>query len=83
MRVNVFRRAEQDGNFSYLAVPEGKAIPAEVTNIDWEADSWGVDLNEGTDYMEEFAIAQPAQQIDAKGYAITSSQNLGNANRRL
>jgi len=81
MRVNVYRRTEQDGSLSYMAVPEGKTIPSEATNIDWEADSWGIDLNEETDYLEEFSIAQPAQQIASKGYAITSSQ--GNANRRL
>jgi len=81
MRLNIFRRAEPDGSHSYLAVPEGKVIPAEAVNSDWEADSWGIDLNEETDYLEEFSIAQPAQQIMSKGYAITGSQ--GNANRRM
>jgi len=32
MRVDIYRRAEHDGIFSYLAVPEGKIIPEEVTN---------------------------------------------------
>lgn len=81
MRVNVFRRADQDGNYSYLAIPEGRVIPAEATSSDWEADSWGIEVSEETDYLEEFSIAQPAQQIMSKGYAITSSQ--GNANRRM
>ncbi|MEG0885806.1 MAG: DUF6139 family protein, partial [Janthinobacterium sp.] len=30
MRVDIYRRAEHDGIFSYLAVPEGKLIPEEV-----------------------------------------------------
>lgn len=81
MRVNIFRRTEQDGNYSYLAVPEGKPIPAEAVSSDWQADSWGIDFSEETDYLEEFSIAQPAQQIISKGYAITSLQ--GNANRRM
>ena len=81
MRVNIFRRTEQGGEYSYMAVPEGRSIPAEATNIDWEAESWGIDLNEETDYLEEFSIAQPMQQIQSKGYAITSYQ--GNASRRM
>lgn len=36
MRVDIYRRAEHDGIFSYLAVPEGKLIPEEVTNTDWQ-----------------------------------------------
>lgn len=81
MRLNIFRRAEQDGSYSYLAIPEGRTIPAEAVSSDWQADSWGIDVSEETDYLEEFSIAQPAQQIMSKGYAITSSQ--GNANRRM
>jgi hypothetical protein len=71
MRVNIFRRAEQDGNYSYLAIPEGGIIPAEATNIDWELDAQAVEVDEDTDQIAEFDIDHPIEQIAAKGYAIT------------
>ncbi|MCM1511684.1 MAG: DUF6139 family protein [Oxalobacter formigenes] len=71
MRVDIFRRKEQDSQFSWLIVPEGRLIPAEAANIDWELSARGVRLNIETESLDEFSIARPAKQIQEKGYAIS------------
>jgi hypothetical protein len=72
MRVDIYRRAEADGKFSHLAVPEGKPIPQEAINTDWQDEASARELDETSDRWEEFGIEQPARQIREKGYAITS-----------
>ncbi|HWU97978.1 MAG TPA: DUF6139 family protein [Oxalicibacterium sp.] len=76
MRVDIYRRAEQAGHFSYLAVPEGKMIPEEVVNTDWELSDRCVDVDDGATHLADFAIDAPLEQISAKGYAITSVREL-------
>jgi hypothetical protein len=76
MRLDIYRRAENGGRFSYLAVPEGKEIPEEATNIDWETAERSVDFDDAADQLPQFAIEEPMEQITSKGYAITSSRNL-------
>lgn len=76
MRIDIYRRAEHAGHFSYLAVPEGKLIPEEVVNTDWEPADRSVDVEDGTTHLPDFAIDDPLAQIAAKGYAITSVKNL-------
>ncbi|MBC7415811.1 MAG: hypothetical protein H7327_12855 [Herminiimonas sp.] len=77
MKLDIYKRAETGGHFSYLAVPEGKVIPNEVTNIDWEDAERGLDFDEREDALPAYSIDQPAKQISAKGYAITSVRNIG------
>ena len=77
MRLDIYRRAETGGRYSYLAVPEGKLIPNEATNIDWENAERGVEFDENDDAMPAYAIEQPVEQITAKGYAITSVNDIG------
>ncbi|HTH11916.1 DUF6139 family protein [Acidovorax sp.] len=72
MRVDIYRRAEADGKFSHLAVPEGKPIPQEAINTDWQDEASARELDETSERWEEFGIERPAQQIREKGYAITS-----------
>jgi hypothetical protein len=72
MRVDIYRRAEADGKFSHLAVPEGKPIPQEAINTDWEDEASAHELDENRPRWEEFGIEQPARQLREKGYAITS-----------
>lgn len=72
MRVDIYRRAETDGKFSHLAVPEGKPIPQEAINTDWETEASAFEMDEASERWEEFGIEQPARQIREKGYAITS-----------
>ena len=76
MRIDVYRRAEQAGNFSYLAVPEGKLIPAEAVNTDWEPTDRSVDVEDNATYLADFSICDPFAQINAKGYAISSVNDL-------
>lgn len=77
MRVDIYRRPENGGRFSYLAVPEGNLIPDEAINIDWEAAEHGIDLDDDVERLPQFAIDSPLEQISAKGYAITSVTTLG------
>lgn len=75
MRLDIFRRTERGGS-SYLAVPEGKPIPAEATNVDWTADARAVEVDDEVDRLPDYSIEKPIQQIGAKGYAITSVKNI-------
>lgn len=77
MRLDIYRRPESGGKYSYLAVPEGKMIPEEATATDWEATERGWNFNEDNQRIEDFQIDDPMEQISAKGYAITSVKNMG------
>ncbi len=72
MRVDIYRRAEYSGKFVFLAVPEGKIIPGEVTNTDWAAAAQRVELPDSATEMAEYGIGDPLAQIAEKGYAITA-----------
>lgn len=72
MRVDIYRRPEADGKFSHLAVPEGKPIPQEATNTDWESELRGQELDEEAAHWDDYGIARPGKQLAQKGYAITS-----------
>lgn len=74
MRVDIYRRPEAEGRFSYLAVPEGKPIPQEATNVDWSQERRGVEMDEGQGEWAELGIPEPGRQLREKGYAITSVQ---------
>ena len=77
MRLDIYRRPESNGHFSYLAVPEGKPIPEEAISVDWEEADRGVEVADGQASLDDFSIDEPLQQISAKGYAITSIKTLG------
>jgi hypothetical protein len=77
MRLDIYRRPESNGRFSYLAVPEGKKIPEEAISVDWEEADRGVEMADGQSSLADFAIEDPLEQIGAKGYAITSIRTLG------
>lgn len=77
MRVDIYRRPETGGQFSYLAVPEGNVIPDEATSIDWEAAERSMDLDDSAERLPQFLIDDPIEQISSKGYAITSVKTLG------
>jgi hypothetical protein len=72
MRVDIYRRAESGHRYSYLAVPEGRVIPEEATNTDWETEARGLEGGADAEQLGKYAIAGLEQQISEKGYAITS-----------
>lgn len=72
MRLDIYRRAEHDGKFSYLAVPEAKNIPEEATNTDWEIEARAFEVDDNADRIEDFDIDNLGGQIAEKGYAMTS-----------
>jgi hypothetical protein len=76
MRLDLYRRPEAEGKYSYLAVLEGKPIPDEANNTDWQITQRGLDVSDVEDAMPDYAIDHPFQQINSKGYAITSLKNL-------
>ncbi|MEG2962128.1 MAG: DUF6139 family protein [Janthinobacterium sp.] len=76
MRVDIYRRAEHDGIFSYLAVPEGKLIPEEVTNTDWQLEVRASEVADDAQILPDYHIDHPHQQIAAKGYAITGLKDM-------
>ena len=71
MRVDLYRRPEAGGKYSYLLVPQGKPIPNEATNTDWEIASLGEDVSDERENLPEYAIDHPFRQIGSKGYAIS------------
>lgn len=77
MRVDIYRRAEHDGIFSYLAVPEGKVIPEEAINTDWQPEARLVEVDEASDALPQYHIEKPLAQIGDKGYAITGLKDQG------
>jgi hypothetical protein len=72
MKVDVYKRPQPQGSFSYLAVPNGEPIPDEATNVDWETVSNDFDLDHDQEALSSMAIDNPQGQIAAKGYAISS-----------
>ena len=77
MRLDIYQRPENKGQFSYLAVPEGRTIPEEVISTDWQSTVRGMEMPETENILPQFAIDYPLEQISAKGYAITSIRHLG------
>lgn len=76
MRLDIYRRAEHDGIFSYLAVPEGQEIPQEAINTDWEPDAMALEVDETASALPDYHIERPLQQIGDKGYAITGLKDM-------
>lgn len=72
MLVDIYRRPENGGKFSHLAVPEGEPIPEEATNTDWVGEAAGIELDDALERWDEYGIEQPREQLQRKGYAITS-----------
>lgn len=75
MKVDVYKRPDQGGLYSYLAVPEGRPIPNEATNIDWETAESNIDLDADNEPVLGLSAEDALAQINAKGYAISSVQN--------
>ena len=72
MNVDIYRRPEAGNKFTYLIVPAGRPIPEEATNIDWQSRQQAVHVDESAEHLHPYEIDNPREQIDEKGYAITS-----------
>jgi hypothetical protein len=75
MKVDVYKRPEPEGQFAFLAVPEGKPIPEEATAVDWETEMQSIDLDEDNQSVDGLDARDALEQINDKGYAISSVQN--------
>lgn len=76
MRVDIYRRSEYDNKYSFLAVPEGRPIPEEVTNVDWETEARGTTWDDNARLIGDYGISDFAVQIEQKGYAITGLKQM-------
>jgi hypothetical protein len=74
MRLDIYRRAENDGKFSYLAVPETRNIPEEATNTDWLEEAKAVEVDDNAAHLEDYSIDRVSEQIAEKGYAVSALQ---------
>jgi len=72
MRLDIYRRAEHGGKYSYLVVPETRNIPEEATNTDWEIEARAVEVDDDADQLPEYDINNLPGQLAEKGYAVTS-----------
>jgi hypothetical protein len=72
MRLDIYRRAEADGSFSFLAVPENNIIPNEAINTDWELERRAIYVDDEIDRLGDYAIDHLGEQIAEKGYAMTA-----------
>jgi hypothetical protein len=72
MLLDIYKRPENHGDYSYLAVPSGNMIPEEVNNTDWLSDLKGFEVSDEANMVEGLTIKQVHEQITEKGYAISS-----------
>lgn len=72
MQLDIYCRPEPEHKLSFLAVPAGKPIPEEATNIEWQPRARAVELDEDAPSFTQYGIEKPGHQIREKGYAITS-----------
>ncbi|MES2317057.1 MAG: DUF6139 family protein [Pseudomonadota bacterium] len=72
MRLDIYRRAETGGKFSYLAVPQDRNIPNEATNTDWEVEARALEVADEADRIPDYDIEHLTEQIAEKGYAVTA-----------
>jgi hypothetical protein len=72
MRLDIYRREEGEGKYSYLAVPEQKNIPEEATNTDWLVEAQSVEVQDEAESLPEYDIEHLTDQLAEKGYAMTA-----------
>ena len=72
MRLDIYRRAESGGKFSYLAVPQDRNIPNEATNTDWQVEARALEVADEADQIPDYDIEHLSEQIAEKGYAVTA-----------
>ena len=76
MRLDLYRRSEAGGRYSYLVVPEGKPIPEEANSIDWQLAGNGIEISDEKKTSNDYQIDDAFAQLAKKGYAITGVRYL-------
>lgn len=71
MKVDVYKRNEDNHLCSYLIVPHQQAIPQEVVNTDWLVHERNVDFDNRGGAHFTLEPEDAFRQIGEKGYAIT------------
>lgn len=74
MRLDIYRRPETNGRYSFLAVPEERQIPDEATNTDWVLEARAVEVQDEAERLPDYEIDRLTEQLAEKGYAMTSLQ---------
>lgn len=72
MRLDIYRRPENDGKTSYLAVPQDRQIPEEAINTDWQVEARAVEVDDDASEIADYDIDRLSEQLAEKGYAMTS-----------
>lgn len=72
MRLDIYRRPETDGKFSFLAVPEEQQIPEEATSTDWVIEARAVEVQDEANRLPDYEIDRLNEQLAEKGYAMTA-----------
>lgn len=72
MRLDIYRRPETDGKYSFLAVPEEQQIPEEATNTDWVIEARAVEVQDEANRLPDYEIDRLNEQLAEKGYAMTA-----------
>nr|WP_034295203.1 DUF6139 family protein [Herbaspirillum sp. RV1423] len=71
MKVDVYKRAEDNNLCSYLVVPHQKPLPEEVVNTDWLVHELDVDFERDGGMHFTLDPEDAFHQIGEKGYAIS------------
>ncbi|MFL9925948.1 DUF6139 family protein [Herbaspirillum lusitanum] len=73
MKVDVYKRPDTDGLYSYLVIPHEKPLPQEVTNTDWMMHEQDVNFEGNGNGRKHFTLEpdDAFRQIGEKGYAIS------------
>ena len=75
MKLDIYKRPETEGQFSFMAIPSGKVIPEEVPGEEWEVVTYGREIAHVDDFSD-LSIDKPFDQLEVKGYAITGAKDL-------
>ena len=71
MKVDVYKRTEDNDLCSYLVVPTAKPLPQEVVNTDWLVHELNVDFERDGSSHYTLDPDDAFHQIGEKGYAIS------------
>jgi len=71
MKVDVYKRSEDNNLCSYLVVPTEQVLPQEVANTDWQVHELNVDFERDGATHYTLDPDDAFLQLGEKGYAIS------------